>query len=323
MKPEEFKPLIENVYSIISPYVRETPVIRSKTGSFGLDADLVLKLELFQHAGSFKTRGAFSKLLNSAVPLAGVIAASGGNHGAAVAYAAKKLGYPAEIFVPTVSSTTKVDRIRNYGAFLSIGGCDYFEALDKSYVRAAQTNALVIHAFDQWEVIAGQGTVGLEFEKQSPDLDTILVSVGGGGLIGGIAAWYQGHCKVVSIEPERAPTLHDSMAIGERAIVEVGGIAADALGARQVGQMMFPIAQQYVGECVLVDEDSIVKAQQLLWDQWRIVAEPAGVVPIAALISKRYVPQPGEKIGVLICGGNVNLSSFLEALGANVSRNSY
>lgn len=317
MKPEEVKPLIENAYSVISPYVRETPVIRSKAGSFGVDANLVLKLELFQHAGSFKSRGAFYKILSSAVPKAGVIAASGGNHGAAVAYAAKSLGYPAEIFVPTVSSTTKVDRIRNYGATLSIGGCDYFEALDKSNIRAVETQALVIHAFDQWEVIAGQGTVGLEFEKQSADLDTILVSVGGGGLIGGIAAWYQGRCKVVSVEPEKAPTLHDSIARGKRAVVEVGGIAADALGARQVGQMMFPIAQQYVGECVLVSEDSIVKAQQLLWDEWRIVAEPAGVVPIAALISKRYVPQPGEKIGMLICGGNANLLNFLEAINGS------
>ena len=313
MHPEEFKPLIKDAYRVISPYIRETPVITLEDGAFGIDARIVLKLELFQHAGSFKSRGAFSKILTSAVPPAGVIAASGGNHGAAVAYAAKRLGYPAEIFVPTVSTATKIKRIKSYGATLSIGGCDYFEALDKSNIRATETNALVVHAFNQWEVIAGQGTLGLEFEKQSPNLDTVLVSVGGGGLIAGIAAWYQNKCNVVSIEPEKAPTLHNSMATGERAMVEVGGIAADALGARQVGEKMFPIAQQYVSECVLVDEDSIVKAQQLLWDELRIVAEPAGVVPIAALISKRYVPQPNEKVGVLICGGNMTLSEFTAA----------
>ena len=319
MKPAEFRALIEDAYCVISPYIRETPVITLEESSFGIDARLVLKLELFQHAGSFKSRGAFNKILNSVVPAIGVIAASGGNHGAAVAYAAARLGYPAEIFVPTVSSTTKVERIKSYGATLSVGGCDYFEALDKSSIRAAATNALVVHAFNQWEVIAGQGTVGLEFEQQSPDLDTVLVSVGGGGLIAGIAAWYQGQCKVVSVEPEKAPTLHNSMEAGDRIIVEVGGIAADALGARQVGEMAFPITQQYVSECVLVDEGSIVKAQQLLWDELRIVAEPAGVVPIAALISKRYVPQPEEKVGIVICGGNTNLSEFIEATIALVS----
>ncbi|MBE9059744.1 threonine/serine dehydratase [cf. Phormidesmis sp. LEGE 11477] len=315
MKPEDFKPLIEDAYSTISPYIRETPVIQLKEGGFGIDAGLVLKLELFQHAGSFKSRGAFNRILNNTVPPAGVIAASGGNHGAAVAYAAKRLGYSAEIFVPTVSSATKIERIKSYGATLSVGGRDYFEALEESNSRATQTHALVVHAFNQWEVIAGQGTVGLEFEKQSPALDTVLISVGGGGLIAGIAAWYQDRCQVVSVEPESAPTLHDSMRVGDRTTVEVGGIAADALGARQVGEMMFPIAQRYVNKCVLVDEASIIKAQLLLWDELRIVAEPAGVVPIAALISKQYVPQPGERIGVLICGGNTKLSDFVEATG--------
>ena len=310
MRPVDFKPLITEAYSNISPYIRETPKIVLTPGTFGIDAHLTLKLELLQHAGSFKSRGAFNRILQNEITAAGVIAASGGNHGAAVAYAANQLGYRADIFVPTISAATKVQRIRDYGATVFIGGCDYFEALDKSNTRAAETDALVVHAFDQWEVIAGQGTVGLEFERQAPELDTVLVSVGGGGLIGGIAAWYQGRCKVVSIEPEKAPTLHDSMAAGDRVVVEVGGIAADALGSRQVGEMMFAIAQKYVSECILVDEDSIVKAQQMLWDKLRIVAEPAGVVPIAALISGRYVPQPGEKVGVLVCGGNVDLANW-------------
>ncbi|MEL7070459.1 MAG: threonine/serine dehydratase [Cyanobacteria bacterium J06581_3] len=310
MNPQDFKPLIVEAYDRISPNIRKTPTITLKQGAFGISNLLTLKLELMQHAGSFKTRGAFNRILLNESSQAGVIAASGGNHGAAVAYAAQKLGLNAEIFVPTISSAAKVDRIKGYGANVIIEGCDYFEALAKSNTRAEQTGSLIVHAFNQWEVIAGQGTVGLEFETQAPELDTVLVSVGGGGLIAGIAAWYQGRCKVVSIEPERAPTLHDSLAAGKRTTVEVGGIAADALGSREVGELMFPVAQQYVDRTVLVDEDSIVQAQKLLWDELRVIAEPAGVVPIAALISGRYQPAPKEKVGVLICGGNVNLSSI-------------
>ncbi|MEO0768854.1 MAG: threonine/serine dehydratase [Cyanobacteria bacterium J06649_4] len=310
MKPEDFKPLIAQAYTRIAGYVRQTPTITLEQGAFGIDAHLTLKLELMQHAGSFKSRGAFNRILQNTVPPAGVIAASGGNHGAAVAFAARRLGYPAEIFVPTISSKTKVERIQGYGAKTVVDGADYIEALAKSETRAEETGSLVVHAFNQWEVIAGQGTVGLEFEKQAPDLDTLLVSVGGGGLIAGIAAWYQGRCKVVSIEPEMAPTLHNSLAAGKPTTVRVGGVAADALGSREVGEMMFPIAQQYISEAVLVDEDSILKAQQLLWDELRILAEPAGVVPIAALISGRYVPAPGEKVGILICGGNADLTKM-------------
>ncbi|MEL6855812.1 MAG: threonine/serine dehydratase [Cyanobacteria bacterium J06607_13] len=310
MTPEDFKPLIAAAYARIATQVRQTPTIALPTGAFGLKTHLTLKLELLQHAGSFKSRGAFNRILSNPVPASGVIAASGGNHGAAVAYAARQLGHPAEIFVPTLSSPTKVDRLRAYGATVVVTGRDYIEALEKSEVRAAETGSLVVHAFDQVEVIAGQGTVGLEFEKQAPDLDTILVSVGGGGLIAGIAAWYQGRCKVVSVEPERAPTLHQALATGKRTDVEVGGIAADALGSRRVGEMMFPLAQQYVSQTVLVEEEAIIQAQKLLWDELRIAAEPAGVVPIAALISGRYQPAPAEKVGVLICGGNVDLSSL-------------
>lgn len=310
MNPESFKPLIAQAHERLSDYVRETPIISLHPGAFGVDALLTLKLELMQHAGSFKSRGAFNRILQNSVPAAGVIAASGGNHGAAVAYAAQQLDYPAEIFVPTISSEAKVDRIRSYGAQVVVVGCDYFEALAQSELREKETQGLVVHAFDQWEVITGQGTVGFEFERQAPDLDTVMVSVGGGGLIAGISAWYQGECKVVSVEPERAPTMHDSLKVGERKIVEVGGVAADALGAREVGEMAFAIAQQYVDECVLVDEQSILAAQRLLWEELRIVAEPAGVVPIAALISGRYVPEEGEKVGVLICGGNVDLTKW-------------
>jgi len=310
MKPEDFKLLIAQAHSRISGHIRKTPTITLSEGAFGVDGQLTLKLELMQHAGSFKSRGAFNRILCNAPPPAGVIAASGGNHGAAVAYAARQLNHRAEIFVPTISSSAKVERVKSYGAKVVVDGCDYFEALAKSDTRAQVTGALVVHAFDQWEVIAGQGTVGLEFERQLPELDTVLVSVGGGGLIGGIAAWYQGRCQVVSVEPEQAPTLHDSLAASKRKTVKVGGIAADALGAREVGEMMFAIAQQYITQTVLVDEASIVQAQQLLWDELRVIAEPAGVVPIAALISRRYVPKPREKVGVLICGGNMDLAQW-------------
>ncbi|MEL7333067.1 MAG: threonine/serine dehydratase [Cyanobacteria bacterium J06560_2] len=310
MNPEDFKPLIAQAHTCISGYVRKTPVITLTEGAFGVDAHITLKLELMQHAGSFKSRGAFNRILQNTVPDAGVIAASGGNHGAAVAYAARRLGYPAEIFVPTISSKTKVQRLRDYGAKVVVIGRDYIEALGESEIRAAESGSLVVHAFDQAEVIAGQGTVGFELAQQAPELDTVLVSVGGGGLIGGIAAWYQNQCKVVSVEPERAPTLHDSLVAGKQIDVEVGGIAADALGSRRVGAMMLSVAQQYVAQTVLVAEDAIVEAQRLLWDELRIAAEPAGVVPIAALISGRYQPAIGEKVGVLICGGNVDLSSL-------------
>ncbi len=310
MKPEDFKPLIAEAHHRIAKHIRETPSVTLAEGTFGLDARLTLKLEMLQHAGSFKARGAFNRMLKNPLPVAGVIAASGGNHGAAVAYAARKLQCPAEIFVPTISSPTKVQRLKNYDATITIYGRDYFEALGKSEEQASQTGGLVVHAFNQVEVIAGQGTVALELEQHAPDLDTVLVAVGGGGLIAGIAAWYQGRCRVVGVEAELGPSLHASMAAGERVNVEVGGITADALGCRCVGKLMFPIAQQYVEQVVLVDEKSIIQAQRLLWEELRIVAEPASAVPIAALMSGRYQPAAGERIGIVICGANTDLSKL-------------
>ncbi len=310
MNPEDFKPLIAKAHGCIARHIRETPSITLARGAFGIDAKLTLKLEMLQHSGSFKARGAFSRMLQAALPEAGVIAASGGNHGAAVAYAARKLGSPAEIFVPEISSSTKVQRLKDYGATVRVGGRDYFDALAKSEERAVQTGGLVVHAFNQPEVIAGQGTVALELEKQAPDLDTVLISVGGGGLIGGIAAWYQGRCRVVGIEPERCPSLYAAIATNNPVDVEVGGITADALGARRVGELMFAIAQKYVEKVVLVDEAAIIQAQQMLWEELRVVAEPASVVPLAALLSGRYQPAPGERIGLIICGANTDLSSL-------------
>lgn len=315
MNPLNFKPLISQAhisqaYSQIASYIRKTPTITLGSGAFGISTPLTLKLELLQHSGSFKARGAFSRILQSKVPTAGVIAASGGNHGAAVAYAARELHYPAEIFVPTISSSTKVKRLETYGAHVVVTGADYFEALEESEKRAQQTGGLIVHAFNQPEIIAGQGTLALELEQQAPELDTILVSVGGGGLIAGLAAWYQDRCKVVGTEPVLAPSLYNSLAAGKRVDVTVGGITSDALGCRRVGELMFPIAQAYVDEVVLVEDEAIAQAQKLLWEDLRIVAEPAGVVPLAALISGAYQPKPNERIGLIICGGNTDLSKL-------------
>ena len=271
----------------------------------GLDgARLTLKLELMQHAGSFKARGAFTNLLTRAVPAAGVVAASGGNHGAAVAYASHRLGKPATIFVPTVSAPAKMERIRGYGARLVVTGERYADSLAASERFAAESGAMAIHAYDQVETLLGQGTLGMELEQQAPELDTLLVAVGGGGLIGGIAAWYAGRIRIVGVEPEAAPTLAMAMAAGKPVDAPAGGIAADSLAPKQVGRMMFPLAQAYVERVALVPDDAIVEAQAVLWNALRIAAEPGGAAALAALLARRYEPRPGERVGVLVCGGN-------------------
>ena len=231
---------------LIRPHIRRTPIIEADAGDFGLTtARLSFKLELLQHAGSFKTRGAFTNLLAREVPKAGVVAASGGNHGAAVAYAAMKLGIPAKIFVPTISSPAKIQRIRDYRAELVVTGDRYADALAASEVWAQQSGALSIHAYDQRETLLGQGTIGLEIEQQSPDIDTLLVAVGGGGLIAGIAAWFGGKVRVVGVEPEASPTLTMALKAGGPVDAPAGGIAADSLAPRRVGTLVYPIAKQY------------------------------------------------------------------------------
>jgi len=291
--------------------VRVTPLLAVSGADFGLAAfPLSLKLELFQHAGSFKTRGAFANLLLRQVPPAGVVAASGGNHGAAVAYAAMRLQVPAKIFVPTVSSPAKIQRIREYGADLVVGGERYADALAASDEWVARTGALRVHAFDQHETLLGQGTLGREIEAQAPDLDTLLVAVGGGGLIGGIAAWYGGRIRVIGVEPEAAPTLHRALQAGEPVDAPAGGIAADSLAPRRVGSLMFPIAQHAIARVVLVSDDAIRHAQQALWSAARVVAEPGGVATLAALLSGAYVPAEGERVGAVISGGNTTAVDF-------------
>ena len=296
---------IARTYGIIRPYIRRTPVVEVDGADFGLDSiSLVFKLELLQHTGSFKTRGAFTNLLTRDVPAAGVVAASGGNHGLAVAYAARKFGKPATIFVPVVSAPAKMERIREYGAELVVTGERYNDALAASQEFVARSGAMPIHAYEQVETLLGQGTVGLEFEEQEPSLDTLLVAVGGGGLIGGIAAWYAGRVKIIAVEPEAAPTLAMAFEAGRPVDAPAGGIAADSLAPKQVGQIMFPIARAYVERSVLVPDEAIVSAQQALWNVLRVMAEPGGAAAFAALLSRRYAPRSGERVGVLVCGGN-------------------
>lgn len=302
---------IEATYPVITPHIRKTPMIEVDPEDFKLSAgSLSLKLELLQHAGSFKVRGAFTNLLTRKIPTAGVVAASGGNHGAAVAFAAMKLGVPAKIFIPSVASAAKIQQIKEYGAELEIAGERYADALAASELWVKQSGAMPIHAFDQAETLLGQGTVGLEFERQAPTLDTLLVSVGGGGLIGGIASWYQGKIRVMGVEPEAAPTLTRALEAGHPVDATAGGIAADSLAPKRVGELMFPIAQQYIARTVLVSDDAIREAQQMLWKVIRVVAEPGGAAAFAALTSGRYVPCADERVGVLICGGNTIAVDF-------------
>jgi threonine dehydratase len=302
---------IARTYALIRPYVRRTPVVEVAGRDFGLDGiTLVLKLELLQHSGSFKARGAFTNLLMREVPPAGVVAASGGNHGAAVAFAAMRLGKPARIFVPTVASPAKLQRIRGYGADLVVTGDRYADALAASEEWAAQSGALPLHAYEQVETLLGQGTAALEFEEQDPAVDSVLVAVGGGGLIGGIAAWYGGRTRVVGVEPELAPTLHLALEAGRPVDAPAGGIAADSLAPRRVGELMFPIAQAHVSGVVLVPDEAIAAAQSALWDVLRVVAEPGGAAALSAVLSGRYAARRGERVGVVVCGGNTTAVSL-------------
>ena len=302
---------IAAVEPVIRPHVRRTPVVEARGADFGLRSEtLSFKLELLQHSGSFKARGAFVNLLTRELPAAGVVAASGGNHGAAVAYAAQKLGRPARIYVPTVSSPAKIERIRSYGADLVVVGERYADALAASEAWAAESGALPVHAFDQPGALLGQGTVGLELSEQAPGIDTLLVAVGGGGLIGGIAAWYEGKVKLVGVEPEAAPTLTRALQAGRPVDAEAGGIAADSLAPKRVGRLMFPLAQRYVSSVVLVEDEAIRAAQRALWETLRVVTEPGGAAAFAALLSAAYRPEPHERVGVLLCGGNTLAVDF-------------
>lgn len=298
----------------IEHHVRRTPSIDVAPESLASGPDsssdsteyaLNLKLELLQYTGSFKPRGAFNRITSHTVGAAGVIAASGGNHGIATAYAARALGHGAEIFVPQIAAPVKIARLRELGATVQIGGAGYAEAYAASQERRRATGALAVHAYDQPETVAGQGTVALEWSEQA-ELDTVLIAVGGGGLVAGAACWWQGAVRVIAVEPERCATLHHALAAGAPVDVDVGGVAADSLGARRIGTIAFAAARKWVAQSVTVSDEAIARAQRTLWRELRIAAEPGGATALAALLERRYRPRSGERVGVLVCGGNVD-----------------
>ena len=299
---------IEQAAARIAPYVRRTPVIAVNVP--GVTRPVTLKLELLQHSGSFKARGAFNNLVGVKPRPGGVAAASGGNHGAAVAYAASVLGHDAHIFVPEISSPAKVARIASYGAAIHQRGASYYEALTFCEQHIAATGAISVHAYDTEATLQGQGTLALELEDQARDLDTVLVAVGGGGLIGGMAAWYRGLVKVVGVEPRTSSSLYAALAAGQPVDVTPSGIAADSLGAHSAGKLMFPIAQAHVDHVSLVSDDDIRDAQRHLWRELQLVTEPGGAAAFAALLSGAYKPATAERVGVVICGTNTTFAAF-------------
>jgi len=290
----------------IAGHVRRTPVLELDAGDLGLGFPVVLKLELFQHTGSFKARGAFNSLLAGDIPAAGVVAASGGNHGAAVAFAAARLGIAARIFVPEIAGPTKIELIRATGAGLEVVTGAYADAFAAAETYRAETGAVTVHAYDAPATLAGQGTLGKELEAQAPDVDHWLVAVGGGGLIGGIAAWFGGRQRIVAVEPELAPTLNRALRDGPETQVDVSGIAANSLGARHIGRLCYEIVTAQGIESVLVADAAIADAQRRLWQTARIAAEPGGAAALAALTSGAFVPPPGARVGVVVCGGNLD-----------------
>jgi threonine dehydratase len=297
---------VEAAAARIAGRVRRTPVVEPGPGALGTPGALVLKLELLQHTGSFKTRGAFSKMLASDVGPAGVITASGGNFGQAVAYAAHELGYAAEVFVPSTSPPVKAERIRARGASVTIVPGVFDEAWAAMEERAVETGAVAMHPFDQPEVASGQGTIALELEEQVPDADTVLVAVGGGGLIAGIAAGLEDRMRVVAVEPVSCPALFAARRAGEPVEVEVGGLAVDSLGPKRVGDLAFDVTSRWVDRLVQVEDDDILEAQRALWHETRLIAEPGGAAALAAIRSGGYVPEPGERVIVLVCGANAD-----------------
>lgn len=292
----------------ISPHVVRTPVMRFD--GFGLGYPVQMKLEQVQHTGSFKARGAFNTLLRAQVPEAGLVAASGGNHGAAVAYAAARLGHRARIYVPEMAGPSKIALIRDQGADLVVVPGAYAQAFEQAQTYERDTGAMQIHAYDAPGTLGGQGTVMLEWEDQGLEADTVLIAVGGGGLIGGALAWLNGRRKVVAVEPAQAATLHTALAQGPEAAVEVSGVAANALGARVIGRLCYDLAQRVGVESVLVSDAAIITAQKALWREARQLVEPAGATALAALMSGAYRPGPGERVAVLVCGGNVAPDPF-------------
>lgn len=292
---------IETAAARIAGQVRRTPVMTARLGGF----DVALKLEQLQHTGTFKARGAFNTLIAGPVPSGGVVAASGGNHGAAVAYAAAQLGIPAQIFVPEIAGPAKIALIRRAGAALTVVPGAYADAFAAAQAHEAATGAMQVHAYDAPATVAGQGTCLREWEEQGLDADTVLIAVGGGGLIAGAMGWLAGRRKVVGVEPQTSCALHAALAAGAPVDVQVSGVAANALGARRIGSICFDLARAQGLASVLVSDEAILSAQRLLWQELRLLVEPAGATALAALLSGAYVPAPGERVAVLLCGANV------------------
>ncbi|MEM7423954.1 MAG: serine/threonine dehydratase [Pseudomonadota bacterium] len=288
----------------IRSHIRRTPVLRVAVGDLGLPFAVDLKLESLQHTGSFKPRGAFNSILSANVPPAGVVAASGGNHGAAVAFAAAKLGVPARIFVPEMAGKTKIGVIRNAGVEPDVVAGAYADAFDASEIYQRHTGALSIHAYDAPGTLAGQGTLGIEIEDQIDGLDILLIAVGGGGLIGGIVTWMANRVRIVGVEPRTAQALTAALANGPDTDVEVSGAAANSLGASRIGRLPYEICVKHEIETVLVDDDAIRDAQRRLWSATRVLTEPGGAAALAALTSGAFKAPAGARVGVLICGGN-------------------
>ena len=297
---------VSHAWTRIKPHVLRTPVL--ETDVFGMP--LSLKLEQMQHTGSFKARGAMNSLLSMDVPEAGLVAASGGNHGAAVAWAAARLGHRARIYVPELAGEVKINLIRSLGADLIVVPGVYANALEQALAYENDSGAAQIHAFDAPGTVAGQGTVMAEWEEQGLTADTVLIAVGGGGLIGGAMAWLEGRRKLVGVEPFNAPTLTRALEHGPQTTVEVSGLAANALGAKQAGRICYDLARATNTGCVNVEDAAIAEAQHRLWSALRLVVEPAGAAALAALLSGAYRPQKGERLAVLLCGANPAVSPF-------------
>jgi threonine dehydratase len=299
---------VEAAAGRIRPHVRRTPILGTEPGTFGIDQPLTLKLELLQVTGSFKPRGAFNRMLSAEVDEAGVVAASGGNFGLAVGHAARELGHRAEIFVPASSPEAKIDRVRATGADVTVVEGLYDDAAAVARERQRTTGGVWMHPYDQFEVVAGQGTIGRELSEQVPDAETVLVAVGGGGLIGGVAAWFAGDVRVVAVEPATSSSLGSALAAGEPVEVDVEGIAVDSLGTKRVGEIAFAIASRHVAEAVAVPDDAIRDAQRAIWHELRTFAEPGGAAALAAVMTGAYRPSAGERVVVLLCGSNGDLA---------------
>jgi threonine dehydratase len=292
-------------------FLVETPLLKLPAAALGVPgAQLWLKLEQLQVGGSFKARGMMNRLLANTIPASGVIVASGGNAGIATAAAAKALGVKCEVFVPILSSPAKQAKLRELGADVVVTGAAYSDALQACLARQQQTGALLTHAYDQPEVVAGAGTLALEIEAQAGVPDSVLVSVGGGGLIAGVASWFGDRAEVVALEPELAPTLFEARKAAGPVDVAVSGIAADSLGARRIGAIAWELTQRHVRQSLLLPDAAIRDAQLTLWKQMKLAVEPAAALGLAALQTGVYRPRDAENVCLVLCGANLDPASL-------------